>query len=128
MALTVFFDSNCPLCMREVRMLAKLDKHGALNFMDAAAPDFNAASWGFEQEDLMARLHALGEDGQLHTGMDAARAMYTAIGAGWLVAPTRWPGLRQLSDAAYRLFARHRIKIGLLFGRQDCSNGYCRID
>ncbi|MBB5017591.1 putative DCC family thiol-disulfide oxidoreductase YuxK [Chitinivorax tropicus] len=128
MVLTVFYDSQCPLCMREVKMLTRLDKRGALHFIDAAANDFDASSWGYQQQELMARLHALGEDGRLYTGMDAARAMYTAIGAGWLVAPTRLPGLRQLTDAAYRLFARHRLRIGRWLGRQDCDSGHCRIN
>ena len=43
-----------------------------------------------------------------------------AVGLGWLLAPTRWPGLRRLSDAAYRVFARNRLR---WTGRQDACGG-----
>ncbi len=42
--------------------------------------------------------------------MEVFRRAYGAVGLGWLPAPSRWPGLRQLFDAAYRVFARNRLR------------------
>lgn len=32
--LTLFYDGQCPLCIREMSQLKKLDKHGRLMFED----------------------------------------------------------------------------------------------
>jgi len=53
------------------------------------------------------------------------RRAYAAVGFGWLVAPTRWPLVRPLADAAYRWFARNRLR---LTGRGEvCSADRCTV-
>ena len=47
-------------------------------------------------------------------GLDVLQLAYGAAGLGWLVAATRHPWLRAPSDAAYRLFARHRHALSRL--------------
>ena len=46
-------------------------------------------------------MHALAPDGRLLAGMDAIRAAYSAVGLGWLLAPTRLPLARRLAERAY---------------------------
>ena len=71
----------------------------------------------------MARIHALLPDGRVVEGMEVLRRVYAAVGLGWLLAPTRWPILRGLADAAYRLFARNRLR---WTGRADaCVDDRC---
>lgn len=36
----VFFDGDCPLCIREINMLRWLDKKNKIKFTDIAGPDF----------------------------------------------------------------------------------------
>jgi predicted DCC family thiol-disulfide oxidoreductase YuxK len=58
-------------------------------------------------------------------GVEVFRRAYAAVGLGWLLAPTRWPGLRRASDAAYRWFARNRLR---LTGRPaPCDAERCRV-
>jgi len=72
----------------------------------------------------MERIHGVMPDGALITGVEVFRRAYAAVGAGWMLAPTRWPILRTLSDAAYAWFARHRLR---LTGRGgECESGRCR--
>ena len=127
--IVMLFDGECPLCMREVRMLQRADKgRGRLGFEDIAAPDFDAAVHGTDHETLMARIHGVLPDGTLIEGVEVFRRAYAAAGLGWLVAPTRWPGLRQLSEWAYRVFARNRLR---WTGRSEaCAEDSCkpRID
>jgi predicted DCC family thiol-disulfide oxidoreductase YuxK len=40
----------------------------------------------------------------------------TAIGYGWLVAPTRWPLFSQITEITYSWFARHRSTTARLLG------------
>ena len=72
--------------------------------------DFDAAAHGTDLATLMARIHGVLPDGTLIEGVEVFRRAYAAAGLGWLVAPTRWPGLRQLSEWAYRVFARNRLR------------------
>ena len=120
-ALQVFFDGACPLCSREKAALARRDRRGQIEFIDIAAPGFDAGAWGREPSQFMAAMHARLPDGRWAVGADAFRLLYGLVGFGWLVALTRVPGIRQAVDAGYRVFARNRTR---LTGR--CSaDGVC---
>jgi predicted DCC family thiol-disulfide oxidoreductase YuxK len=110
-AVQVFFDGGCPLCSREAAMLRRRDRHAALEFIDIAAPGFDAARWGQEQSALMAAMHVRLPDGTWAVGVEAFRRIYSLLGFGWLVRLSRLPGLRQLLDVCYRVFARNRMRL-----------------
>lgn len=120
--LEVWFDGACPLCAREVAFLRRLDRAGRIRFTDIAAPGFDAAAAGIAWQDLMDRIHARLADGTVVEGVEVFRRLYAAVGYGWLVAPTRLPGVRQLLDLAYRTFARNRLR---LTGR--CATEGCEL-
>jgi len=121
----VLYDGDCPLCTREIALLRRLDRgRGRIEFEDIARPEFDAARYGLDQDTAMARIHALLPDGRVVEGVEVFRRAYAAVGLGWLVAPTRWPLLRPLADAAYRVFARNRLR---WTGRDgECADGRCR--
>lgn len=116
----VFFDSECPLCAREVAMVRRLDRHQRLRFTDIAATDFDPSGLGVDHDTLMARIHARLPDGSLVEGVEVFRRMYAAVGFGPLVWITRQPGVSHLLEAAYRWFAANRLR---LTGR--CDAGAC---
>ena len=121
----LFYDGDCPLCAREVAALRRLDRgRGRLALTDIAAPDFDAERYGRGQDELMARIHGRLPDGSWVEGVEVFRQAYGAVGLGWLLAPTRWPGLRQLAEALYRVFARNRLR---WTGRADCADGRCAL-
>jgi predicted DCC family thiol-disulfide oxidoreductase YuxK len=124
--ITFLHDGGCPLCAREVAMLHRLDKgRGRLAFDDIAAPGFDASRYGRTHAELMARIHGVLPDGTVIEGVEVFRRAYAAVGLGWLVAPTRWPLLRPLTDAAYRWFARNRLR---LTGRNEvCTADRCSV-
>lgn len=127
-SLTLLFDGECPLCVKEVAFLRRRDRAGRLAFTDIAGPGFDPAVHGLTQDEVMARMHAVTEQGEVVDGVEVFRRAYRAVGLGWLVAPTSWPLLRPLFDLAYRVFARYRVPIGRLFGRGDCVDGRCQVD
>jgi predicted DCC family thiol-disulfide oxidoreductase YuxK len=120
----VLYDGECPLCAREVRALRRLDRGRArIDFEDIAAAGFDAARYGKSHRELMERIHGVLPDGRVVEGVEVFRRAYGAVGLGWLLAPTRWPGLRRAADAAYRVFARNRLR---WTGRADaCESGHC---
>ena len=122
-AVEVFFDGACPLCRREIALLARLDGgRKRIRFTDIDAPGFDAASVGRTQAELMARIYGRLPDGSLVTGVEVFRRLYSAVGFGALVALTRLPGVRHALDAAYALFAKNRLR---LTGR--CTNETCEV-
>lgn len=125
--ITVLFDGECPLCAREVAALRRLDRgRGRIAFDDIAAPGFDAARYGRRHDELMARIHGALPDGRLVEGVEVFRRAYTAVGLGWALAWTAWPGLRPLADAGYRWFARNRLR---LTGRaaHACASDHCAL-
>jgi predicted DCC family thiol-disulfide oxidoreductase YuxK len=103
-------------------VLQRRDQRGLIEFIDIAAPGFEARAWGREQSQFMAAMHARLPDGRWAIGVEAFRNIYGLLGLRWLVALTRLPGIRQLLDAGYRVFARNRTRLqGGSAGSRCCS-------
>lgn len=110
--ITLLHDGLCPLCSREVALLCRLDRgRGRVAFIDIAAPGFDAAAYGVTQRMLIGAMHGVLADGSMVTGVEVFRRAYGAVGWGWVLAPSRWPVLRTVFDAGYRLFARVRPRL-----------------
>lgn len=120
----LLIDGQCPLCAREAALLRRLDRgRGRLQLLDIAEPGFDAAEYGATFQDVMGQIHGVTSEGVLVTGVEAFRRAYAAVGLGWVLAPTRWPGLRWLADRLYAWFAANRLR---LTGRPGvCETGRC---
>ena len=88
-------------------MLQRLDRKQRIDFIDIASEHFDADAVGVSWEALMDRIHGRLPDGTLVQGVDVFRRVYAALGLRALVPLTRLPGVAQLLDRAYELFARH---------------------
>lgn len=106
----VFYDGDCPLCMREIRMLMRLDRNARIKFTDIAEPTFDPAAIGTSYETLMERIHGRMPDGSWVQGVEVFRQLYARVGLAPLVAVTRAPGVRAALDWGYRKFAQNRLK------------------
>ena len=108
----VFYDGDCPLCAREMRVFTRLDaERGRIRFVDIASPDFDAASLGIDWETFMQRIHARLPNGSWITGVEVFRRLYAALGFSPLVWASRLPGLSHFLDFAYEKFARNRFRL-----------------
>ena len=107
----VFYDGECPLCMREIDMLRRRDQANKIAFTDIAAPGFDPAAVGLDYPTLMKRIHARLPSGELIEGVEVFRRLYSAVGFGGLVAVTRLPVVSQALDLAYELFAKNRLRL-----------------
>ncbi|MCC6900576.1 MAG: DUF393 domain-containing protein [Polyangiaceae bacterium] len=107
----VFFDGDCPLCMREIRMLMRLDgKRQRIRFTDIASPGFDPTSVGMTWDQLMRRIHARLPDGSVIDGVEVFRRLYGAVGFSPLVWLSRAPGIAQALDFGYEKFAANRLR------------------
>ena len=107
----MFYDGDCPLCMRETRFLQKLDRRQRIRFTNIADAAFDPAAVGKTHADLMAEIHGRLPDGSLMTGVEVFRRLYASVGLGPLVLLTRLPVIKQLMNVGYRLFARNRLQL-----------------
>lgn len=119
----VFFDGKCPLCLREINLLRRLDRKDRIVFTDIAAPGFDPRVTGLSQQDLMASIRGRMPDGSMVEGVEVFRQLYGAVGLKPLIPLSRLPGIRHGLDAGYKVFARNRLK---LTGR--CTPEGCEID
>ena len=121
--LTVFFDGACPICAREIALMKRLDRRRQLDFCDFSAQEYDAASSGFAAADLGTVIHARWADGSIITGVDVFRAMWEAVGLGFLAGLSRLSLVEPLVLTAYAWFARNRLR---LTGRlHACPGGAC---
>ena len=90
----VWYDGACPLCRREIALMRRLDRRGAIAFVDVAQGA--DPSCPIDRSALLARFHAE-EDGMVHDGAAAFAAM-------WRVIPLLRPlGLLARNDAVLRV-------------------------
>jgi predicted DCC family thiol-disulfide oxidoreductase YuxK len=104
--ITVFYDASCPLCADEIHMLKSRDDSDKLVLVDCST---------LESPEFMRRLHVRDADGLWLVGVDAFRAIYSAVGLktlGFL-----WLLLRPI----YPWIARHRQMLSKLY----CRNSQC---
>ncbi len=103
--LYAWYDGACPLCMREIALMRRLDKHGAITFINVAE---DITSCPIDRTLLLARFH-VSENGTILSGATAFAAMWRAIP---LLRPfglaARNPAILALLERAYLLFLRIR--------------------
>jgi predicted DCC family thiol-disulfide oxidoreductase YuxK len=73
--ITVWYDGACPLCMREIALMRRLDVRRAIEFLDIAPAD---AVCPLDRQLTLARFHA-SEDGVILSGAAAFAAMWRVI-------------------------------------------------
>ena len=119
-----FYDGACPLCMREVNFLRRMDRHGRIRFTDIAAADFGADDYGIDLDEFMRGIHGRLPDGTWVRGVEVFRRLYSAVGCGPIVWGTRLPLIRGLLDRAYAMFARNRLR----WTGRCSSNTNCNLE
>ena len=112
--LTIWYDAGCPLCRREIALMRRLDRAGAIRFVDATGDDISCP---IDRPEVLARFHA-SEDGVLVSGAAAFAAMWRAIPLLrplGLAARRPWP--LAILERLYVRFLRVRPRLQRLFER-----------
>ncbi|MEQ8846678.1 DUF393 domain-containing protein [Botrimarina sp.] len=107
----VFYDGDCPLCRREIALIRRMDRRGRIRFTDIAAEGFSAARYGKTHGELMEEIHGRDAQGRWITGVEVFRQLYGAVGLGPLAWLSRAPGVSQVLDWGYRVFAKQRLRL-----------------
>ena len=110
--LTVYYDGNCPLCLREIGFYQRRRGAGEILWVDVAAGQAERVAPDLCRDDALKRFHVRLPDGRLVYG---ARA-FTEV---WCALPGfRWAGrllsgrlMLLLLEPAYTLFLRFRPRL-----------------
>lgn len=111
---TVWFDGACPLCLREIALMRRLDWRSRISFVDLVKDD---AQCPVDRAEMLARLHA-SENGQMLTGAAAFAAMWRVIPLlmplGYL-ARNRF--VLKALERLYLVFLRYRPRMQAALGK-----------
>lgn len=114
--LIVWHDGRCPLCRHEIALMRRLDRRGAIQFVDVT--NASALACPIDPTELLARFHAT-EDGRLLSGAAAFAAMWRAIP---LLRPlglaARSPWLLAMLERLYVRFLRARPTLQRMFAER----------
>jgi predicted DCC family thiol-disulfide oxidoreductase YuxK len=111
----VWYDSQCPLCLREINLMRRLDSRGAIDFVDL----YTARDCPVDRGELVERFHAQEAGQPAVSGAAAFAAMWRAIpvlrplGLIARIPPVLWA-----LEGGYRLFLRFRPRLQRLARRK----------
>ena len=97
----VWHDGGCPLCVREITLMRRLDRRSAIEFVDVTSAPASACP--VDPTEMLARFH-VSEDGRLLSGAAAVAAKWRAI---LLLRP---PGLAALSPWLLAMLERVNLR------------------
>ncbi len=118
----LFFDGDCPLCVREIALMRARNKHDKVLFTDIAKLSLDGRHDLPTMETLMGQIHARDRAGTWFIGVEAFRRVYAELGFATLARWSRAPGIDFALRKAYDVFARNRLR---WTGR--CENGTCEV-
>lgn len=110
-SIKVFYDGGCLVCDSEISVYKRISKESGIEFINISEPGFEAGTYDKTRDDFMQALHVLDERGKFHSGVDAFRLLWQHLpGAHYhlLSTMTGLPGISQVADIGYGIFARNR--------------------
>ena len=111
----VWFDSSCPLCAREIKIMRKLDWFNEVDFVDVlSTPDCPT-----QREHLLERFHAQRLGGPLLSGAAAFALLWRSLP---LLRPlgeiARIPFVLRILEILYLRFLAIRPKLQIIFANR----------
>ena len=120
--LTIFFDGGCPLCVSEMRHLARIDTAEKIDLQDIHAEGFSERFPHIDPVHADQILHGQLANGDMIYALDVTYTAWALVGKRHWVAVLRWPLIKPLSHWVYLFFAKHRSSISkLLTGSDRCE-------
>lgn len=131
--LTIYYDGNCPMCVKEMDHLKNNDPKNLISLVDIHQKDFEMLYPNITFIDAMRILHGH-YNGQLLLGLEVTHRAWTLVGKGFWVAPLNWPLFKTLSHWVYLLLAKYRHPISALIAKifgiktANCISGTCNTN
>ena len=114
--LAVYYDGNCPLCLKEIGFYQKCAGGEEINWIDANTATNDCLGDGLTQEQALSRLYARDQQGNLISGAKSFAAIWQALpafkGIGWIAGH---PLVQGILEPLYRVFLVFRPLIQKVF-------------
>lgn len=120
----VLYDGQCPLCLKSVGILKRLDWLSRLTYVNARDREhLPQHEPPLEPGRLLEEMHVLPPDGRhIYHGFEAFRWMAWRLPLLWALAPFLYlPGVPALGQWAYLWVAKNRMHL------VPCHGGVCTI-
>jgi predicted DCC family thiol-disulfide oxidoreductase YuxK len=120
----VLYDGECPLCLKSVALLRRLDWLHRLSYVNVRDRDhLPPRDPPLDPDRLLQEMHLLTPQGQgTYHGFQAFRWMAWRMPALWLLAPFLYlPGMASLGQRIYLWVARNRFRL------VPCHGGVCTL-
>ena len=113
----IIYDGDCPVCLSLKQFAESKNSPEFLQFIPYQAESFSENAAGLTQQQASQALFAISEDGFHTRGARAVFEVMQSLPGFWRVVGKilSIPPLAWLAEPAYRLFARHRHKISLIY-------------
>ena len=128
--LTIFYDGQCPLCTLEMEKLKRYDTNNLIKLENLHQKNFTTLHPDIDADKAMRILHGKYQGSTL-LALDVTHRAWTLVGKGALVAPLRFPIIKQFAHLGYLVLAKYRHPISQYLyqrfgiGRQTCDQGTC---
>ncbi len=120
----VLYDGQCPLCLKSVGVLKRLDWFHRLTYVNARErARLPLSDAPLDPDRLLQEMHVLTPDGRrLYHGFAALRWMAWRLPLLWPIAPLLYiPGVPSLGQRLYLWVARNRFRL------VPCHGGVCTL-
>jgi predicted DCC family thiol-disulfide oxidoreductase YuxK len=116
----LLYDSECPLCVFQMRLLTWLDWTNSLAVIPITDPRAQAAAPGVSRGDLSEAMHVVTRSGKIHRGARCIRFVGMRLPLLVPVALFLWfPGVIWIAEHVYRWISANRLILSRLFGCKD---------
>ena len=128
--LTIFYDGQCPLCTLEMEKLKRYDTKNLIKLENLHQKNFTTLHPDIDVDKAMHILHGKYRGSTL-LALDVTHRAWTLVGKGTLVAPLKFPIIKQFAHQGYLLLAKYRHPISQCLyqrfgiGIKTCEQGTC---
>jgi predicted DCC family thiol-disulfide oxidoreductase YuxK len=120
--LKVIYDGECPLCIRTVKFLKRMDWLGYLEYQDLMNWDkLKEAYPPLDLEKCFEQMHVISPRGEIASGFFGFRKICARLVPGWLILPFLFiPGVPTLGQYFYLKVTKNRRSPGIRCRRHAC--------
>jgi predicted DCC family thiol-disulfide oxidoreductase YuxK len=120
----VLYDSECPLCTFQMRILTWLDWFNVVSLLPISSDKAREVAPTIEREDLMEAIHCVTPDGAIHRGARCLRFVGMRMPLLIPLALILWlPGVIWIAEKVYMWISRNRYILSRVFG----CKGACAV-
>ena len=120
----LLFDSDCPLCTFQSRLLSWMDWFHVVEMVPLKEARATEIAPDITREDLLEAIHCITPEGEIHRGARAIRFLGMRIPLLIPVGLFLWiPGVIKIAEIVYAWVSRNRLFLSRIFG----CKGACAI-